>query len=209
MTVCTNDWVLWRFRNEHDNLGDFGELLWSRIISSSGLYYVQLSTLPALNGKGPRLQGNDVILPDFEITGGTKRRRAYMDSKCKTRRVLFEKANELRHGFNATAIESYEWLGALNMQKCCLGVIELLEEDGATWSGRVLIQTLARLGPSIRGFSNQSHMVYWPCWKFVELATLTPASIWSVAQGDEPFHEQQRLREFFGEQDPPVQGRLF
>lgn len=199
--------IYWRFRNKHEPLGEFGERLWKQVMLDCGFFYIQLSTLPALNGNGPRLQGSDAILPDFEING---QRRAYMDSKAKTAPVLYRNANELRHGIDRKCLEAYEAISGINRQKCALGIVELFDEDETTWSGTLLIQTLGVLGSPIRGFSNQDHMVYWPRRSFVEIASYREMDLWQIASGEAKASEETKvaLRAFFARPDPPIQGRF-
>lgn len=214
MTSVTDSWVLWRFRNRHEDLGKFGERLWSRIMCDCGLMYVPLKDLPAINGKGPRMRGagSDVILPDFDVTSG--RRRAYMDSKCKTGPVLYEKANEWRQGIDRKDLVDYESMSAINRQKCFIALVEIFtdEKNPGEWSGTLLMQTLGELGSPIRGVSTQSHMVYWPRRKFVQVGTMEPKQIWDVSNGLEQTpesirHEVGRL--FARKESTAIQGRLF
>lgn len=177
----TEEWVYWRFQNGREELGAFGERLWSRIFEGCGMYYIPLKDLPAVNGKGPRLQGNDAILPDFDVSGRT---RAYVDSKCKTQPVNFHKANELRHGIDRRCWESYAAVSEINRQKFVLAIAEIFESDGHEWSGTLLMQTLGMLGNPIPGFSNQAHMVYWPRCAFTSIGTLLPLEIWDLSNGD-------------------------
>lgn len=212
-----DNWVVWRFRNGHEDLGKFGEELWSRIMSDCGLFYIPLHSLPALNGKGPRLQGNDTILPDFEITSNGKVRRCYMDSKCKTSPVRYEKANEIREGIDRKSWDAYETISGINRQKCALGFVELFHppvrrgESVSDWLGALLIQSLGVLGQPIFGFSDQSHMVYWPRNKFHVVAlTVPPQKLYEMAKGAHPVDDgiRQNVKTFFASKGPAIQGRF-
>lgn len=209
--------VIWRFRNGHEDLGKFGEELWARIMSDCGLFYIPLHSLPALNGKGPRLQGNDTILPDFEITSNGKVRRCYMDSKCKTSPVRYENANEIREGIDRKDWDAYETISGINRQKCALGMCELFHpplrrgEDASDWLGALIIQSLGVLGSPILGFSNQAHMVYWPRNKFHVVArTVEPSKLYAIAKGTTKVDDdiRQSVQSFFSRKDPPIQGRF-
>jgi hypothetical protein len=209
--MMTEDNILWRFRNGHEPLGPFGERLWSKVWSDCGFFYIPLATLPALNGKGPRLQGNDTILPDFEVTNNG--RRAYMDSKAKTGPVLFRKANEWRHGIDRKNFEHYETMSGINRQKCLLGIVELFSDESNpwNWSGRLLMQSLGRLGSPCKGFSTQTHMVYWPRASFSEIGQLAPLEIWNAARGQHDVSDKIRhaVNAFYGISEKPIQGVMF
>jgi hypothetical protein len=206
--------VLWRFRNKHEPLGEFGERLWSRIFDGCGMFYVPFKDLPAVNGKGPRLQGTDAthaMLPDFEVTGTGRRRRAYVDSKCKHQPVLYRNANELRHGIDRKNWEAYEAIGAINRQRCILAVAEIFEADGYEWSGSLLMQTLGKLGKPIAGFSNQDHMVYWSRRSFQQVAQASPSELWELANGtlfpDAGFIAE--VESLWWKADPAIQSKMF
>lgn len=185
MIGVTDDWVRWRFTNLHEPLGEFGEALWSNLLRGSGLFYIPLKDLPAINGKGPRLQGSDAILPDFHVNG---MRNAFVDSKCKSGPVMYFKANELRQGVDRKCWESYQAISEIQRQKCVLAIAEIFtrcdqQREGREWSGALLMQTLGRLGPPISGFNTMEHMVLWPRAKFVELVPGTsPLRLWELAK---------------------------
>lgn len=207
----TDENVYWRFRNKHEPLGEFGESLWQSVFVESGMFYVPLKDLPLVNRKGPRMQGNDTILPDFDVTTG--RRRAYVDSKCKSRPVAFRNAgNELRHGIDRKCHEAYDAIGGLNRQTVILAVCELFDEDEIGWSGTLLAQTFGQLGEPVSGFSNQDHMVYWPRRKFEVIASaLSPSRLWGMAKsGDDCGSEiKARISAVFDKREPAIQGRMF
>lgn len=207
MSDMTNNNVLWRFRNGREDLGPFGERLWSKVILGCGLFYVKFADLPCVNGKGPRLTGSDLVLPDFEVSG---MRRAYMDSKCKNRPVLYRNANELRHGIDRKYFEAYESVSAINRQRCILGLCEIFQEDGYTWSGTMMMQTLGELGRPIAGFSNQDYMVYWPRQKFHEIGNFEPLDLWELASGELTIDDETRaeVHQFFSRNESPLQSRF-
>lgn len=211
--MMTESNILWRFRNRHEDLGPFGERLWSKIWGDCNFWYIALATLPALNGKGPRLQGSDTILPDFEVVGGTERRRTYMDSKAKTGPVLYRNANEWRHGIDRKAFEHYEAISGINRQKCLLGIVELFtnEKEPWDWSGALLMQSLGRLGAPLKGFSTQGHMVYWPRREFQQVGQLGVSETWELANGRGSVGSDIRsaINTFYGISEVPIQSRLF
>lgn len=205
----TNEWVYWRFKNLHEPLGTFGESLWQSVFLASGMTYIPLKDLPIVNRKGPRMQGNDTILPDFDVTG---RQRAYVDSKCKTKPVLYRVANELRHGIDRKDYEAYDAIGGLNRQRVILAVVEVFEENGHEWSGSLLAQTFGRLGEPVRGFSNQDHMVYWPRRSFEVIASgLRPSQVWGIAHNgaDVPREVCDAINRVFSRKEPAIQTRMF
>jgi len=185
----THDWVRWRFINKHEELGDFGERLWSHIFRGCGLRYIKLADLPAMNGRGPSLQGDsDETLPDFEISG--QQRRAYVDSKCKSGPVMFYKANEMRQGVDTRCWESYKTISEIHRQKCILAIAEVFtlcdkqQPSNREWSGALLMQTLWRLGPPIKGFSTMDDMVLWPRSRFAEIVPGTsPLRFYGLGTG--------------------------
>lgn len=207
----TDENVIWRFKNGHEKLGEFGERLWSRVFSQCGFLHVSLATLPPLNGKGPRLQGSDDVLPDFEVTAGMERQRVYVDSKCKTRPVLFKLANELRHGIDRRDYEHYDAVAGMHKQKCILGIIELFHENGRDWSGTLLINSLGRLLSPINGFSDQDHMVYWPRHRFFEVGAYRPLQLFALAHGNQPVEPltKERVTQAFVLRKEDIQSRLW
>lgn len=210
MSNVTNEWVYWRFQNGHEPLGEFGERLWQNVFGASGMLYIPLKDLPAVNRKGPRMQGNDTILPDFDVTG---KQRAYVDSKCKKKPVEYRNAgNELRHGIDRKCWEAYDAIGGLNRQRVILALVELFNADGREWSGTLLAQTLGCLGEPIRGFSNQGHMVYWPRRSFEVVANALPATtLWGIAkEGDRVTPEiRDSICRVFSKKEPAIQTRMF
>lgn len=208
MSQDSHEWVYWRFKNKHEDLGAFGESLWKNAATSAGLFYVELAALPIVNRRGPRLQNSEYTLPDFELTG---QRRAYLDSKCKTEPVLFRLASELRHGIDRKAFDSYEAISGINRQKCFIGIVELFrDERDPGWSGALLMQSLASLGKPISGMSNQRHMVYWPRAKFEEVGKLRPLDLWNVAKGESepPPEVSQAVKSLVDSKSPPMQSRF-
>ena len=207
----TNDWVRWRFINGHEPLGDFGERLWSSIFCSSGMFYIKFADLPIVNRKGPRLQGSDAILPDFQVSG---QRTVLADSKCKSGPVLYRKANEWRHGIDRKNYESYLAVSEIQRAKCCLAICEIFtnEDRNASreWSGALLMQTLGKLGKPIGGFSNQDHMLYWPRSSFAVVSPGTsPLRLWSMAQGEcEADDEMRHVLRSVIESSEVIQGRF-
>lgn len=210
MTYETDSWVYWRFKNGHENIGAFGEQLWSRIINGCGFFYIKLADMPAVNRKGPRLTGSDAILPDFQVSG---RRQCFIDSKCKTGPVLFGKANELRHGIDLKCWESYQAISGITRQRCALAICELFDRDqNGEWSGTLMLQTLGALGRPSFGFSTQSHIVYWPRSRFHIIAQSQPLGLWAMAHGRvEVDAETRREVEsvLANKAEPALQSRMF
>lgn len=164
-----------RFRTcSEESFGEDAEQAWQHVFRKNGVGYIPLSKIDV--GRAPMLEDEEkLILPDFEVS--TNRLRAYVDSKGKRGPVLYRKAGEWRHGINRRNWEHYLAIAARHIQKSCLGILELFTdaETKDRWSGSFLIQTLQTLGDPIGGFSNQSHMVYFPRRSFVEVCRVPTA----------------------------------
>ena len=151
-------------------LGKFGESAWRNIFQFAGINFIPLCNIQ--DGGAPLMHGQvKTILPDFDVS--TNRFNAYVDSKCKRKSVMYWKAKEVRHGIDRRNWQHYVSISEFNRKRCLLGIIELFD-DSEHWSGSVLAQSLSILGSPISGFSNQSHMVYWPRNKFRLLAERIP-----------------------------------
>jgi len=163
-----------------NELGNFGERLWSRVFESSSVNYIPLSQIS--NGGAPKIQckGNGTVLPDFDVACG--RWTAYIDSKCKTQSVLFRKKNQVRHGIDRRIWAEYQKAGLTYRKECAIAVLELLDHEGK-WSGEIMIETLRELGEPFAGESNQRHMVYWPKKAFRNLHSFTPCELWNAYKG--------------------------
>lgn len=211
MTWETNDRIRWRFTNEHEPLGNFGERLWANIFRGCGLFYIKLADLPAINRKGPRLQGSDAILPDFQVSG---QRTVFVDSKCKSGPVLYRKAGEWRQGIDRKDYESYVAISEIQRNKALLAICEIFTNEdrkaAREWSGALLLQTLGTLGKPIAGFSNQDHMLYWPRSRFAVLAAGTsPLRLWQLAHGAaEPDDDLRKALRSVIESSEVIQGRF-
>jgi hypothetical protein len=133
-----------------------------------------------------------------------------MDSKCKTKPVMYRKANELRHGIDRKDYEAYEAISGINRQKCILGIVEIFDADETEWSGTLLMQTLGVLGKPIPGFSNQDFMVYWPRARFEDMGSYLPTDLWGMACGTAtPSDEtKSRIDAFVARREPPMQARF-
>lgn len=184
--------LLNRFWNQTDNeRGNFGQDVWRNVFELCGIDYIPLCNIQ--DGGSPKLRSDaiDTVLPDFDA--GRGRHRFYADSKTKRNSVLFELANELRHGIDLKAWHEYSHVSEWNAQKCCICVLQQFAEVGRNgvtreskqWKGALLVNTLQNLGNPIRGFSNQDHMVYWPVKRFLIVAEhLPPQTLWLLGKGE-------------------------
>jgi len=204
-------WVLSKIESYgKSELGNFSEHVWQNVLLRSSFNIIPLCRID--DGGAPRLRSEilDNILPDFDVISG--RRNAYLDSKCKTNLVCYRIANnELRHGINLSHWQEYERIEGQHLKKCCIGVLQLYGLTKAHWTGRLLANSLFRLGQPIRGHSNQSHMIYWPVRKFRVIAEfISPQELWELSLGPKKCDAviKEQLVEMIG--DPvPIQGRLF
>lgn len=211
----TSDWVRWRFINKHEDLGEFGERLWSNIFRGCGLRYIKFADLPAVNGRGPHVQGgSEETLPDFEV--GSHVRRAYVDSKCKSGPVMFYKANEMRQGVDERCWRAYSAVSEFNRQKCILAIAEVFslcdkqQTGDREWRGALLMQTLGRLGKPLEGFSTMSDMVLWPRDRFAEIVPGTsPQRFYGIATGQVEVDQELKERVLRVVNSPEtIQGRF-
>lgn len=178
----------------NEELGKLGEAVWARVFECSGVLYLPLCKIEA--GGAPKLGGvRNGILPDFEVM--IPQRTVYVESKAKRRDVLYRNASEIRHGINRSCYESYMRVRSLCRRRCGIGILELERWNGS-WSGALLIESLPNLGEPIQGFSSQGHMVYWPRKRFVDLHSLTPEEVLTIARGKPVESFRAELMRIFG-----------
>lgn len=192
--------------------GWFGECLWANVFACSpALHYTPLCRIE--DGGAPLARGGEdsVILPDFDLV--SRGFRAYVDSKYKNSAVRYRHANQLRHGIDRTNYLHYEAFSDLGRRHCFLAVFEAFKEpDDLTWSGALLLRSLAALGKAVNGMSNQEHMVYWPRAQFRCLGNLTPTQAGAARHDKDavpPDVVDGLLRLLEEECDLPRQGGLF
>lgn len=164
--------VRWMRETPGEQLGAFGERLWSAIATGAELHYIPLSKI---DDRGAPMQRGEkpLILPDMEVN--SPRFSVYIDSKAKRHPVYYRNAREWRHGIDRRNWNHYAAISEFNRKHCCLGIFEAFQTEAKLdWSGALLLQSLTKLGSPIQGFSNQDHMVYWPRAKFTAVGTLTP-----------------------------------
>lgn len=213
MNGMTDENVIWRFKNGHEPLGPFGERLWTQVFNQCGFLHVPLATLPVRNGKGPRLQGSDDVLPDFEVTTmGIDRQRVYIDSKCKSHPVFFVKGREWRHGIDKRNYQHYDAIAGMHKQKCLLGIVELFrDEENREWSGTLLVNSLGRLGVPFDGFSSLKDLVLWPRSRFYDVGRYEPSRLFGLAYGNNEAlaSTKKRLTDAFVIRRETIQTRLW
>ena len=195
---CENEFGQYK-KNE---LGLLGVSVWRNLCEACGLSYVPL------RDKRRRCIGTNEYLPDADVSTG--RHHVYMDAHCKKNRVLYRKANQLRHGMDRTDANDYAAVSEFNRQKAMLGVVELFEEtETGMWSGRLLAQTIGALGAYVAGFGNQEHMAYWPANRFAVIATLTPSVMFSLKQEPVSIAGAKDALMRLLHKEEVIQGRLF
>lgn len=162
-------------------LGDFGERVWEHIFKASGIRYIPLHKIN--NGGAPMLEGKTrIVLPDFECI--MNREPVFVEVKAKTQSVIFRRQNQQRHGINYRNFKDYIEAAYESSKKCGIALIELFRDGPALqWSGSLLVESLGNLGPPIRGFSNQSHMVYWPRKRFCDLDSWSALELLKIWKG--------------------------
>lgn len=184
-------------------LGNFGEAVWSNIFKASGVNYVPLSKIEVGGAPMMLAKTGGTVLPDFDCAGDDW--TAYVDSKCKTRNVLFRKTDQIRHGIDHKNWRQYQKVAAQFRKKCALAILELFTHEGR-WSGTLLIETLDNLGQPFGGISNQDHMVYWKRDAFTDLDSLTAMELVASSRGQAVPSFQHEFRQVFA---PAVQRELF
>lgn len=173
--------VQWFTKATKQQLGGFGEKLWSGIFTAAGLGYVRLCDVKS-NG-APKLDGgSDLVLPDFMTNAGAKF-TIFCDSKAKRHAVFFRLASEWRHGINRRHWEHYSDFSSQMGKHCALAVFEAFcDERNAGWSGALLLQTLHKLGTPIDGIGKDKVKVYWPRSKFILLGEISPSRAAAICE---------------------------
>ena len=201
----------WFLSLSDDQLGKFGETFLGKILASAGLHYISLCRIEEF-GRGPRTngKGKPMVLPDIETINPEL--SVFIDSKVKTTSVIFRKANnQERHGIDRTAYDEYKKVSDLAGKKCGISVVELqreLDNGDRQWSGTLLIESLAELGPYIPAMqeTNQRHMIYWPRKSFRDLESFSAMSLYEIAHDKKsPASFYNELRQiFFPQKQKPL-----
>ncbi len=191
-------------RKTRHELGQMGEKLCERIFHNSGLRFIPLCKHS--DRGAPMLLGKDkVILPDFDVKGGTW--DAYIDAKAKTRCVVYRNANnEVRHGIPVTNYEHYVKMGIIDRKQAGVLLVELLDENDR-WSGTLLAESFINLGKPFPGIGSMTDTVFWPRKRFVDLDSLLPEEIESVCSGSLSRSYAAELQDIFTEK-PRSQRRV-
>jgi hypothetical protein len=197
---------------DKERLGLFAEALWSAVFWSCELLsYIPLHRIETGQAPSMRGQGQDVVLPDFELS--TNRLAAYVDSKGKKHPVLYRVASEWRHGIERRHHAHYTAISERSQKHCFLAVFECFaDEENSEWSGALLVQSLVRLGKPCEGYSTMNTTVFWPRARFHHLANLTAAQAFSIVdkKAKVPVEVGLSLYDFVCENaGKPLQGRLF
>lgn len=175
--------------------GAFGERLWSNVFRASGVPYVPLCKIET--GRAPVIEGaSPIVLPDFDCIA--ENWTAYVDSKCKKASVLYRKRRQERHGVDRKNYLHYERAAKASGKKCAIGIVECFSEEcRAQWSGSLLIETLADLGPPHAGESNQGHMVYWPRKQFRDLDSFSALELLAIHDGRKSVSFRNEFEQLF------------
>lgn len=191
----TEEEVRQRFRRmDDDQKGLAAERIWRRIFERSGIYYTPLTDI--CEGGAPLVRGpTNEISPDFNCFA--RKWRAFIDSKFKTTSIVFRVAGfDERHGIDKKNYAAYSRVSQKARQKAGLGIVELWRGD--VWSGALLIQALAKLGPPALGINSQKHMVYWSRGKFVALCQMSAVELDDLIHGRKPApNMEQQLEDVF------------
>ena len=133
--------------------------------------------------------GSSLRMPDYMIAAGES---AYIEVKTKSQSVWFNKIGQWRHGFDKVKGVDYEAIQRATGLPVAIAIVELYQgsqeykqwdkPNHSRWSGTILLQTLAGLGPPIGGFSDQAHMQYWPRDRFVRLAQFDAMALYAFNQ---------------------------
>jgi hypothetical protein len=187
-------------------MGQQSERIWEAVFRASGRRYVALSRIE--DGGAPMMKGKDgdhLILPDGLVSNCSA--TVYAEIKGKSHPVWWGLGSEWRHGVDRFNWEHYLAISQTQRLHCCLCIMEYYrDEDKKEWSGALLINTLAKLGPPCKGFSTQAHMIYWPRARFKILGWLSQENI--TRGRIPPFTD--RLNEILDTgTEPPIDGVLF
>jgi len=177
-----------------ERLGQFGEAIWARIFKASNVNYIPLHQM--IGDGAPMAQGQDkMILPDFDVAG--EKWCAYVDSKAKTRSILFRRMKQERHGIDRRNWQQYQLIASKYKKTCGLGIVEGFTEVRSQWSGSLLLETLSNLGQPALGMNDQGHMVYWPRKLFVELDRWSALELLAIANGQLKVSYEHELTHIF------------
>jgi hypothetical protein len=159
-------------------------------------------------GGAPMIEGREgIVLPDFELL--CRRHAVLIDSKAKRQSVLYRNAGEVRHGIDRRLWEEYRFAAQEARKRAGLGIVELWDHDGETWSGALLVESLPALGEPISGFASQAHMVYWPRKRFVDLDSHSAEDLRLLAAGELDICYRYELEDIFGKPLPAEQRVMF
>lgn len=166
-----------------EELGRFGEKLWSLIFEKTNLNYIPLHE--ASRSGAPMMRGQErVILPDYEVDSFSLP-AVFADSKAKRHPVYYRHAHEWRHGIDRRNYEHYQKISGLKRKHCALVIFEAFqdEQDGL-YSGALLGQTLDKLSVPFgqHGLAG-NQMIYWPRFRFDEIGRLAPTEVADLFRG--------------------------
>jgi len=161
--------------------GRFGESVCENVLRTSGMTYIPLCRIEMGGSPKAVSQQSKVTLPDYDLVGGGV--TAYLDAKVKTQSVRYRNSGQVRHGIDTAKYQQYVSMGVMQNKQCGLFLIELLDES-RNWSGTIMSESFAGLGKPEAGFSNQSHMVYWPRDRFAIVGSYSPEELLGISKGE-------------------------
>lgn len=194
MIATDADALKWYWSAKEEQLGRFGETVWSNILKASDVFCIPLAQIE--NGGAPKMESGSggVVLPDFDVASADGAWSLFLDSKCKSGPVLWRKTGQLRHGIDLRNYLAYKRVSETFRKRAGICIVELfkecekdLERRGAqpTWSGRLLVEALTNIGEPILDDPNAiviDRKAYWPAKAFCDLDTLGPLELMNVAR---------------------------
>ncbi len=165
-------------------LGGFGENIWNRVMHDSGWHYIPLAKIQSGGAPMAQSKGDCVVLPDMDVSH--EGRTAYVEVKAKTTSVFHRISRQERHGIDYRNYAQYVRVSEMFRKKCAIALVELWREDkpyASVWSGSLLIETLANLGPPTNEMVGTQMMSLWKRKAFNDVASFTPRELFDLEAG--------------------------
>ena len=191
-------------------LGDFGEAIWSRVLAFSGFHCVSLTKICEGGAPLARNSGGNLILPDFDAYRDG--RSVFVESKAKTRSIVYSNKKQERHGIDERNYLHYQEIERQSGKPCCIGIVELWREDVARkdflyWSGSLLFEKLSDLIDPRSEHPEVPAKVYWRRKQFRDLhGGLSPVELFEIAVGKRQLSLRWELENIL---NPAHQASLF
>jgi len=181
-----------------EQLGAFGEAIWSKVLASSGWTYISLTKIceggaPMARGRG----GNNLILPD--LSAFKDGRSVFVEAKAKTQSIVYRNRKQERHGIDQKNYEHYRQVQYGTGRPCCIGLVELWresrEDQSLYWSGSLLFEKLNDLLDPRSEHPETPRKVYWPRDSFPELISgCEPRELFQLANGEMQLNFEYELQ---------------